>query len=108
MTKATKKKKPAGLPGSIIKKTKAPSSKKSNEGTPKKARQKGNGAGVKTGKSTDARPALRTPDHKQRKSHSLHSTPSTVTSNSTSSSKRAVSMMISLAIKSPPKKMTSV
>ena len=46
MTKTTKNKKPTASPGSIMKKTKSTSSKKSNERTSKKAPQKGNGAGV--------------------------------------------------------------
>ena len=107
----------------VVKTTKAESPKKTTNGTPKKAKQKGKGSTkAKTGKSTNARPGLQTPDRrkvkthrpglqtpdrKKVKTHSAHSTPSTVTSNSTSSSKRAVSMMNSLQLKSPPKKMKS-
>ncbi len=47
MTKATKKKKkPTASPGSITKKPKSTSSKKSNEWSLKKAHQKGKCAGV--------------------------------------------------------------
>ena len=51
-------------------------------------------------KSTDAFSVAGTPDCKQRKSL----TPLTVTSKSTTKSKRAVSLMISLALKTLPKK----
>ena len=104
MTKTTKNKKPTASPGSINNKTKLTSSKKSNERTSKKALQKGNGAGVQKRKSTDARSVPRTPDRKQRKSHLLRSTPNTVSSNSTTSSKRAISMMSGLALESLPRK----
>ena len=104
MNKATKKRKSTALPGRIAKKKKATSSKTSDAGTPKKARQKGNGAGAKAGKSTHARSAPRTPDCTKDKSHLLQSTPSTVMSNLTSSSKRAVSKMNSLMLKIPPEK----
>ncbi len=104
MTKTTKKNKPKALHGITTKKSKSTSSKKSNEGTSKKARQKGKGAGVQRGKSMDARPVARTPDRKQRRSLSLQSTPLTVMSKSTTESKRVVSMMSSLAFKTPPKK----
>ena len=104
MTKTTKKKKPTASPTSTTKKSKSTSSKKSNEGNSKKPRQKGKSTNAPKGKSTDARPAARTPDRKQRKSPSLQLTPLTVTSKSTTESKRAVSMMSSLALKTPPKK----
>ena len=78
------------------------------------ARHKAKRTRAPKGKSTDAPPVARTPDRKQRKSPSLPSTPttvtsklttpSTVTSKSTTESKRAVSMMSSLALKTPPKK----
>ena len=103
MTKATKKKTPTALPRSTTKKSKSASSKKSNEGNLKKAR-KGKGTGAQKGKLTDAHPVARTPDWKQRKSPSLQSTPSTVSSKSTTESKCAVSMMSTLALKTPPKK----
>ena len=68
MTKTTKNKKPTASPGSIMKKTKSTSSKKSNARTYKEALQKGNGAGVQKRKLKDACSVPRTPDRKQRKS----------------------------------------
>ena len=67
-------------------------------------RQKGESTSMPKGESTDARPVARASDRKQRKSPSLQSTPSTVTLKSTTKSKRCVSMMSSLALKTPPKK----
>ncbi len=55
-----------------------------------------------------ALPGLRTPNRKKVKTHLLQSTPSTVTSNSTRSSKCTVSMMNGLTITSPSKKTKSV
>ncbi len=49
MPTATKTKKLTALPGSITKKAKSTSSKKSNEGTSKKARQKGKGTSIQKG-----------------------------------------------------------
>ena len=81
--------------------------KKKSVQTPKKAEKNGEGSGkgivgTKAAKSTKNRSAPQTPDRKVR-TQSAHSTPSTIASNSTSSSKRAVSMMNSLELKSPPK-----
>ncbi len=78
------------------------------------ARHKAKHTRAPNGHSKDAPPVATTPDHKQRKSPSLPSTPMTVTSKSTTpstvtsklttESKRAVSMMSSLALNPPPKK----
>ena len=95
--------------GRVVKKTKAESPKKSTAETPKKAKQKDKGStGAKMGKPTNTRSSLQTPDRQKVKTHLAQSTPSTVASNSTSSSKRAVSMMNSLELKSPPKKTKKV
>ena len=84
--RVAKKKKKAQLPKTLT------------DGTPKKAKQKGKGFGTKTGKSTNAKQGLQTPDRKKRKTISAPSTPSTTTLHSTSSSKRAVTLMSSLQL----------
>ena len=61
------------------KKKKAQLPKTSTAGTPKKTKQKGKGVGTKTGKSTNVKQGLRTPDRKKRKTSSAPSTPSTTT-----------------------------
>ena len=76
--------------------------------TPKKAGKHGKGSGKriiknKAAKTTSDRSSPQTPDRKVRP-QSAHSTPSTLASNLTSSSKRAVSMMNSLELNSPTKK----
>ena len=91
--------------GRVVQKTKAKSLKKFTDEYPKKAKQNGKvSAEAKTGKSTNTRRSLQTPERQKIKTHSAPSTPSTVASNSSSSSKRAVSMMNSLDLESPPKK----
>ena len=104
MARASKPKKSAALCRRVAKKVRAttncPSTKASNHGGKKKSQQ--------SAKSSAALPPCpRTPDTKQTKrckSLPSTSTPSTVGSKSTTSSKRAVSMMNGLALKTPPKK----
>ena len=76
------------------------SPKKKSVQIPKKLEKNGKGShkgivGTKAGKSKNNRSAPQTPDQKVR-AHSVHSTPSAITLNLTSSSKRAVSMMNTL------------
>jgi len=78
----------------------------------KKAGKNGKGmsktiVGSKAKKTKNNRSAPQTPDRKVT-SQSANSTPSTITSNSTTSSKRAVVMMNSLELKTPPKKAKTV
>ena len=90
MTKTTKKKKVMAMHGSTTKKLKLTLTKKSNNGNSKTGRQKGKSTSVPKGKLTDARPVARTPDRKKQKSPSLQSMPLTVTSKSTTESKRCI------------------
>ena len=107
--KTTKKMKVAatkgGKPnrGTIKKKTSS-----ATDQTAKKAvkQRKGSGKSIvhtKATRTTSNRSSPQTPERKVR-SPSAHSTPSTVASTMSSSSKRAVSMMNNLALNSPPKK----
>ena len=123
MKQATKKKtSTAPLSGRVTKKKKtAVSAKTSTDRTPKKAKQKIKGVGTKNkkstnaeqgprtpvGKSTNTEQGPRTPVRKKTRTSSAHSTPSTMTLHSTSSSKRAVTMMSDLQ-KTKNKKMKSV
>ena len=90
------------------KKNKAQSPKMSTAGTNKKSNEKGKGVQKKTRKSTNAQQVPQTPDRKETKTSSAQSTPSMITLHSMISSKRAVTLMSSLELKSPPKKMKNV
>ena len=85
----------------VRKKTKKSSSvgRKNRKST--KAEQ---GPGTLVRKSTNAKQEPRTPVRKKKKPSSSHSTPSTITSQSTSSSKRVLQKMNDLQIKKKPKK----
>ena len=99
--------------GRVGKKMAADESPKQKSGQAlKKAEKNGTGrrkeiVGSKARKLKNNRSAPLTPDRTVT-AHSANSTPSMVTSNSTSSSKRAVAMMSSLELKSPPKKAKKV
>lgn len=110
MKKATKKKTTTTPPSGRVakKKEKAQSPKMLTTGTYKKAKQKGKGVRTKTGKSMNVQQGPQTPDRKETKTSLAQSTPSTIPLHSTSASKRAVTPMSSLELKSPPKKMKSV
>ena len=109
MKQATKKKNStAPLSGRVAKKKKtAVLPKTSIARTPKKTKQKTKGVGTKNRKLTNAEQGPRTPDREKMKTSSAQSTPSTITLHSTSSSKRAVTMMNDLQLKKN-KKMKSV